>query len=638
MRVRTHLLSMPWAPPDAPSIQLGGLKAHLDAVLPRQGGVRAYSAFFSILHDLKGRAFREFYLSAAAYGEHVYLPLYARRFGDLRQRGLPKIVRLPGWMRRLGVETLSWPTLHRLERATRGYLDEHVAPNLIAEGLNLVGFTLTHNQVYASLYAAAHLQRHAPRRNCVFVFGGCCASQPPVYRLLARLGVAGVVVVGEGEKKLELLARTFASLPPSAAASALSAAAGLDPGILVIGEPGALDPGDPDRFVNQIENLDQLALPDYDEYFAAVRRACADERTYAAYCASTALPFEGSRGCFGTCDFCALNRTWRGFRKRSAGQVVRGAQALSRAYRTSRLEFTDSVCDAWADEYARALVRGGVRLRTDMELRADHPEPFWIRLALSGVERVQVGVEALSTALLKAMGKGTTAARNLKAHKYLTELGVGTASNLITHHPGSRLADVRETRRILRQIPHWAPFEPTRFRLQAGSLLHHGLSERERGSLQAAHRVRPSSSTAPVALDYSCAVPRRLRPGRDVGRAWSALERDYRRARRRRAAPPPRLEVLRIAPDTLRITDTRAGTTSCHDVSGSAARIYDACHRGLTLVEIARETGLSHRTVRAGLARFLRLRLVLRVDDEYLSLASRPRDELLRRFFAHHRA
>jgi hypothetical protein len=70
------------------------------------------------------------------------------------------------------------------------------------------------------------------------------------------------------------------------------------------------------------------------------------------------------------------------------------------------------------------------------------------------------------------------------------------------------------------------------------------------------------------------------------------------------------------------------------DVAGGAARIYDACHAGLRLDQIARVTELAPKKVTATLARFLRSRLVARVDGSYLSLALRPRDELLLRFFS----
>jgi radical SAM superfamily enzyme YgiQ (UPF0313 family) len=634
MRVRTHLLAMPWAQPNTPSIQLACLKAHLDRVRPGHGDCRAYSAFFSILHDFKGGTFLEFFDAVERYREYVYLPLYLRRFGPEEFRRRSTIARVVKALRTPWDRPLSVPLLDGLERATCRFLDRQVGPRLIARGLNLVGFSLNYHQVYSSLYAAEHLRRRFPDRHFLFVYGGSSASLPTVYRRLADLGIPGVIVVGEGEKKLELLVRACEGLPLAEAGAALAAVAGLDPGIIVIGEPVDLEMPNPTRYATQVKALADLARPDYDEYFAALRTACADQETYAAFRATTKVLVEGSRGCFASCDFCGLNRVWQGFRKRSADQVLRDTVALTRRYRTSQVVFVDSVCDTWAEPYARMLVQRGIRPELFMELRANHPERFWTVLALAGLENVQVGLEAISSPLLKAIGKGTTVMHNLAAHKYLSELGIRPSNCLMTHHPASTMADVRETRRIVSQIPHWGPLLPTEFGVEPGSPLYEGLSPEERARLKPARCFRLPAGTARYALEYAFEMPETLNPGQDVMRAWSAFARQHRRALARYEAERPRLDVVRIAPGTLRLADTRRGRLRYYDVSGDAARVYDTCHAGLTLDQIVRATGLSRETVSATLARFLRVQLVLRVDDSYLSLALRPRDELLLRFFS----
>jgi hypothetical protein len=314
--------------------------------------------------------------------------------------------------------------------------------------------------------------------------------------------------------------------------------------------------------------------------------------------------------------------------------VLRSTLALTRRHRTSKVVFVDNVCNAWAEDYARMLVRGGIRQRMFMELRADRPEPFWTLLALAGVEGVQVGVEALSAPLLKAIGKGTRVVHNLATQKYLSELGIFPNNLLITHHPASTLADVRETRRILAQVPHWSAFYPIEFLLEPGSRLYAGLGRQARATLKQTRCFRLPPGADRYALEYAFEIPASLRPPRDVMRAWSAFTRQYERTLARHQASQPRLDVAKVAPDTLRITDARNGRMLVRDFSGDAAKIYDACHAGLKLGEINEATGLSPDSVRAGLALFVRLKLVLRVEDWYLSLALRPRDELLRRFFA----
>ena len=260
LRVRTHLIAMPWAPPESPSIQLASLKAHLDCALKEQSDCRTYSAFFSILHDLKGGAFREFCRTLIAYGEYAYLPLFLQHFGPAEFRRKAAIKRLLKALHASWVKPPSLSVLDGLDRATRRFLDRDLAPNLIARGLNLVGFTLNFHQFYSSLYAAEHLRHRFPQRHFLFVFGGFGITLPNVHKLLRDLSVPGVIVVGEGEKRLELLVRTLADLPLAKAHMALAAVAGLDPGIIVIGEEVDFTTRNPAYYASQLKSLGELAL------------------------------------------------------------------------------------------------------------------------------------------------------------------------------------------------------------------------------------------------------------------------------------------------------------------------------------------------------------------------------------------
>ena len=115
--------------------------------------------------------------------------------------------------------------------------------------------------------------------------------------------------------------------------------------------------------------------------------------------ASVHWPTAATRGCFGRCDFCAQNRSWDGFRKRTAEEVFRDTLTLTRRYHTAHVQFADSVCDTWARRYARMVVEARLYQRSFMDLRAHHPEELWTLLALAGVEDIQIGVEALSAPL-----------------------------------------------------------------------------------------------------------------------------------------------------------------------------------------------------------------------------------------------
>ena len=70
---------------------------------------------------------------------------------------------------------------------------------------------------------------------------------------------------------------------------------------------------------------------------------------------------------------------------------------------------------------------------------------------------VQIGIEALSSGLLRKLHKGTSAIQNLEIMKNCEALGIRNISNLILQFPGSNERDVAET---LRTLEFALPFYP----------------------------------------------------------------------------------------------------------------------------------------------------------------------------------
>jgi hypothetical protein len=93
------------------------------------------------------------------------------------------------------------------------------------------------------------------------------------------------------------------------------------------------------------------------------------------------------------------------------------------------------------------------------EIRADVPASKLKILKDAGMEEVQIGIEALSTRMLKKLNKGTTAIQNIETMKHCEALGIVSSSNLLIHFPGSDEADVSET---LHAIDFVLPFLPLR--------------------------------------------------------------------------------------------------------------------------------------------------------------------------------
>jgi hypothetical protein len=91
------------------------------------------------------------------------------------------------------------------------------------------------------------------------------------------------------------------------------------------------------------------------------------------------------------------------------------------------------------------------------EIRATTPRHILADMRMAGMKEVQIGIEALSTRLLRKLNKGTTTIQNIEIMKHCEALGISNASNLILYFPGSDQGDVDET---LRNLEFTLPFRP----------------------------------------------------------------------------------------------------------------------------------------------------------------------------------
>ncbi|MDJ0821793.1 MAG: radical SAM protein, partial [Paracoccaceae bacterium] len=386
-------------------------------------------------------------------------------------------------------------------------------------------------------------------------------------------------------------------------------------------------------FRNQIHDLSALPPPDFRSYFASLRQACESQSVYEGLLDHVALSIEGTRGCFAKCDFCSLNRNWSGFRKRTGETVAKETLALRRAYPAGKVYFTDNVCDTWAEDYADALIAGGQRVRSHMQLRAHHPPSFWIKLALSGVEVVQIGVEALSAPLLSVISKGTKPVQNVRSLKLLAELGINCtdASNIITHHPRSTLADVAETRRVLEAILHFGTFSMVPFALVPGAPIYEELSREEKDQLRIDPRVPLPGALSSYLVEKHMTKPTHWRdPERDE--AWDAVVTWY-FAEKAKETGGSGLRLLESTPEQVWLQGYQAGRFTEIVLDGLDAAIVDACHEGPSTEQLAGTLGLTTAELMPMLDGLAELGILLAIGGHYLTVALRSRDTVLLRYF-----
>jgi hypothetical protein len=223
-----------------------------------------------------------------------------------------------------------------------------------------------------------------------------------------------------------------------------------------------------------LPHLERLATPDYGDYFKTLGTFSPDKQFFPT------LPVESSRGCWWKgaalekqtkgCAFCNLNLQWSGYRQRVPARIVHDINILTERHQTLSIAFMDNVLPAKSSkELFSALGRLDRDLRMFAEIRASTSQKILEKMGSAGMREVQVGIEALSSNLLKKMDKGTTVIQNMAIMKNCEALGIQNVSNLILHFPGSDEADVTETLQNLVFAMPFKPLKPVNFWLGLGS-------------------------------------------------------------------------------------------------------------------------------------------------------------------------
>ncbi|MBI1788020.1 MAG: radical SAM protein [Acidobacteria bacterium] len=637
MKTCLHLVAMPLAYPMHPSSQLGYLHGYIEQEFKDRVPVRSHSAYLDILCNLEGESMTEFFEKYSLLGEELLFLVCCYRAARRGRANTP-----PGknfaaiWklyheyqsselnVSQQEIVPISKRKIAALNDTMESYLEQKLIPSLLDGCLNVVGFTATFCQVFGSIFAASYIREHTSKQ-VLFVFGGSSFALPEATRTLERWGVDGLMVAGSGEAPLTQILESCLELKGDESRDPTGAIDSRDLiNVTRVGSPRKpIDLNMAKSFMGTIPD------PNYDEYFANLRSHCDDEGAY-EYAVSNfvSVPLEGSRGCFARCDFCHNPDITSEFRTLTGPKVAERAIRMCEKYGRRDVTFVDSVCNTWAEQYADTLLAQDNRIGAFMEMRVHEPESFWTKLSLSGVRAVQLGVEAISEPLLQNMRKGTKVLQNLSATKYMAEMGLANPSNLIIHHPKSTVADVEETERIMMVVEHFPICLLSLFVVSYASPIYKELDEDRKSQLIRGfdwlpHELREYSWPRHLSYTYP---PEWI--GAEVVAAWRSFQTWYDEHVKGVLERKPVFTVEK-ARDGLLFVDTRFGQDRRYTLSGDFARVYGICHSVSKAPAIAEQSGLSLAVVDDILRELVDRAMIVKVGERYLSLALRPREELV---------
>lgn len=449
------LIAMPWAQLEYPSIQLGTLKP----VLERAGIQTVTRSFFldfaeRLIAATSGLAEDE-RVSIVDYGE-----VASRSFLGDWVFSVPPFHDSPDWDESCLACLRSRSTPEGLIR--KAAVMRQQAPSFLTDCVEevlaiapaVVGFTTTFGQNVSSLVLAKLLKARAPA--LPIVFGGANCDGPMGAALHRSFPWVDVVVRGEGERIVPEVFRDLLAQRGPQPRPGLCYRQG-EESIVVEQSPATL------------AAMDEVPMPDYDEYFARVQRSPLGDRLSRL----VSIPFETARGCWwgekAHCTFCGLNGSAMAFRSKGGTRAADEVLTLAKKHKRLAFQAVDNIIDlSYFNDFLPRLRDSGCDFQLFYETKANLKKEQIRLMREAGVASIQPGIESLSTPILKLIRKGVTALQNVRTLKWCAEHGVKVFWNLIYGFPGEpaeeydRMADLVPSLTHL-EAPSLIPLDVERF-------------------------------------------------------------------------------------------------------------------------------------------------------------------------------
>jgi ribosomal peptide maturation radical SAM protein 1 len=206
-----------------------------------------------------------------------------------------------------------------------------------------------------------------------------------------------------------------------------------------------------------VRDLDALPLPDYESFFTQFQCFFGNDAP-----GELIISYETSRGCWKgqrkRCAFCGMNSDERiKYRYKKAGKVAKEVEEISRRYPGTRLFMNDHIFPTSYYRELLPLLNPPPKFSIRYELLPNIKREELIGLKSAGIDRIQLGIEALSTPLLDLMDKGIPAHRNILLLRDALSVGIFVYWYLLWGFPGDKAADYEETLKMLPLLRHLQP-------------------------------------------------------------------------------------------------------------------------------------------------------------------------------------
>lgn len=301
--------------------------------------------------------------------------------------------------------------------------------------IKFVGFTSVFQQHIASLAFARMLKERHP--HLTIVFGGANVEGPMGRGILRSFPWVDAVVSGEGENVITPLVKAVLD----------------DEDYSQV--PGVWTRGNGPFMAAPTVKMDDLPYPIFDDFFN--QHSAVDIQDVR----SPSIMVETSRGCWwgerSHCTFCGLNGLNMAFRSKSPKRALREITELWDRYsdRAQDVLAVDNILDyRYINTLLPELAQHPKRFRLFYETKANLKKQQIASFAEAHIDRIQPGIESLSTNVLKVMRKGVSALNNVQMLKWCREYHITPYWNILWGFPGERPEDYAQSNEWANRLFH----------------------------------------------------------------------------------------------------------------------------------------------------------------------------------------
>lgn len=224
-------------------------------------------------------------------------------------------------------------------------------------------------------------------------------------------------------------------------------------------------PGINSNNFQQLDDLDSLPFPNYDDY---------DLAQYSP----PKLPITGSRGCVRSCSFCDIHEHWK-FRWRSGENIAKELIYLNQRYDVADFNFTDSLINGNYKEFNRFIeilaeynqnAARPINWSSQFIIRSvtQSSEHYWKKIAASGAKDLAIGVETGSDRVRKHMNKQFTNLELDYSMAMMHQHGITCVFLMIIGYPTETVQDFQDT---LDMFDRYAQYQDIIVNIEFGSTL-----------------------------------------------------------------------------------------------------------------------------------------------------------------------